>query len=270
MLIDGVPRRSVFSMFMKTKRRHARKAGSIKNTRWIAYATASGATAMVAAQIAEQNSIHYSGPINQTFNAAPGTYTLAYFQLDQPGDSLNPVHVRTDSGVGIAFVAMYGISAASVAGFSVSAFQYASKLAGGLLLMAWQALFRVLELLLSGVAIQIASGKVLGLASSASASMAVPVCSMAGPASTWMKVCRATHSPSSILHGPTRAIPSRRVRFPSQVHLACSRWVELACWLGGDSGRKGRWRLRGAESQVVFFKRAGEKFFGPLSSSGRR
>ena len=120
-------------MFMKTKRRHARKAGSIKNTRWIAYATASGATAMVAAQIAEA-SIHYSGPINQTFNAAPGTYTLAYFQLDQPGDSLNPVHVRTDSGVGIAFVAMYGISAASVAGFSVSAFQYASKLASGITL----------------------------------------------------------------------------------------------------------------------------------------
>ena len=117
---------------MKTNRPRPRNAAFIKNTRWIAYTTAAAATAVSGAQSADAF-VHYSGPINQPFNAASGTYSSALFQLDHAGDSFNPVHVRTDSGRGIAFVAMYGVNAASVAGFSVSQFQYASKLASGVI-----------------------------------------------------------------------------------------------------------------------------------------
>ncbi len=112
---------------MKTKKLGRTKPVSLSNSRWIAYATAGAATALGCAATTEEAvaSIHYSGPINQFFSG-----NSAYFQLDQPGDSLNPVHQGGASN-GAAVFFMYGIVAGSVAGFVGGAYQYASKLASG-------------------------------------------------------------------------------------------------------------------------------------------
>ncbi len=104
-----------------------RKLASISPNRWLAYATAGAATAVGCAATTQDAvaSIHYSGTINQFFSG-----NSAYFQLDQPGDSLNPVHNFLTSGVGAAFFAVYP-GAGSIAGFYAGAFQYASRLASG-------------------------------------------------------------------------------------------------------------------------------------------
>jgi PEP-CTERM motif-containing protein len=102
---------------MKTKRVRSRKSAAVSNSRWAAYATAGAATALAGAHSAE-GSIHYSGPINQSFNAAPGQFSQAYFQLDQPGNSINPYHYRfLASAYGAAGFAVYG-NAPAVAGFT--------------------------------------------------------------------------------------------------------------------------------------------------------
>ncbi len=113
---------------MKMKKLRRTKPLSLSNSRWAAYATAGAATALGCAATTEEAvaSIHYSGPINQFFSG-----TQAYFQLDQPGDSINPFHTGS-SGGGIALFFMYGIAAGSVAGFVAGSFQYASKLASGI------------------------------------------------------------------------------------------------------------------------------------------
>jgi hypothetical protein len=103
---------------MKTKHRSS-KSAVVTNRRWIAYATAGAATALAGAYSAE-GSIHYSGPINVSFNAAPGQFSQAYFQLDQPGNSLNPFHYRFPGGggaYGAAGLGLYG-NLPAVAGFT--------------------------------------------------------------------------------------------------------------------------------------------------------
>lgn len=113
-----------------------RKSASVATSRWAAYATAGVATALGCAATAEDAvaSIHYSGPINQFFSG-----NFASFQLDQPGDSIVPYH-QGSAGVGAALFLVNGINAASVAGFSASGPQYASKLGSGVNLnnhIAW-------------------------------------------------------------------------------------------------------------------------------------
>jgi hypothetical protein len=112
------------------------KVAAISNSRWTAYATAGAASALACVPTAEAD-IHYSGLINQSFNAAPGTVTQAYFQLDQPGNSINPFHRRfssPDSAYGQALFFLYG-NAPAIAGFSASAgfgtYAYLSKLSFG-------------------------------------------------------------------------------------------------------------------------------------------
>ena len=103
-----------------------RKVASIANSRWSAYVTAGAATALGCAATQEAvATIHYSGPINQFFSG-----NSAYFQLDQPGDSINPSHGSVSAG-GVALFFMYGVVAGSVAGFAAGAFQYASRLGSG-------------------------------------------------------------------------------------------------------------------------------------------
>ncbi len=119
---------------MTIKSVRSRETVSINHARWLGYAAAGVATTFAGAQTAEAD-IHYSGPINQTFNAPAGGSSSAFFQLDQAGDSINPFHARTNSGFsGVALFFMYGINAASVAGFYGGAFPYASKLASGIAL----------------------------------------------------------------------------------------------------------------------------------------
>ncbi len=109
---------------MKTKTLR-RKSVSLLNSRWSAYATAGAATVLGCAATTEEavGAIHYSGPINQFFSG-----NSAYFQLDQPGDSINPAHFGS-AGFGAGLFFMYGLVAGSVAGFTApTGFKYASKL----------------------------------------------------------------------------------------------------------------------------------------------
>ncbi len=61
--------------------RRRKKAVSINQSRWLAYATAGAATALACAQSAEGD-ITYSGPINRSFTAPPpGQSTFQHFAL---------------------------------------------------------------------------------------------------------------------------------------------------------------------------------------------
>lgn len=105
-----------------------RKSASIATSRWVAYATAGAATALVGVYSAEGD-IHYSGPINQTFNAAPGGTASAFFQLGAAGNAINPVHIRTSSGtLGAAFWNVTGVVSGAIAGYAASGYNYASRL----------------------------------------------------------------------------------------------------------------------------------------------
>ena len=114
---------------MRTKGR-VRKLACITNSRWAAYATAGAATAVVGVTSAEAD-IHYSGVINQVFNAPPGSNVSATFNL-APGASFVPVHVATSSGAeGIAVIGFFGMVSAAWNGFhgGGGAYPYVSKLA---------------------------------------------------------------------------------------------------------------------------------------------
>ena len=71
---------------MNMKRRPScRQTVKVSHSRWLAYATASAATALGASHSAEA-AIHYSGIVNQKF--PPHRDTLKTFPLDQAGDFL--------------------------------------------------------------------------------------------------------------------------------------------------------------------------------------
>jgi len=116
-----------------TARKIRPKSVSIGSARWMAYATAGAATALVGVYSAE-GAIHYSGALNITLNAAPGGTAQTYVNLvGQPaGNSLNPFHARLSSSsgatIGVAKWFMYGGVSGAVAGFAAGGFQYASRL----------------------------------------------------------------------------------------------------------------------------------------------
>jgi PEP-CTERM motif-containing protein len=73
-----------------------RKSVSVSNSRWLAYATAGAATAVAGVNSSEA-AIHYSGVINQVFNA-PATNTVhATFALSNAA-VLRFVHTRASAG----------------------------------------------------------------------------------------------------------------------------------------------------------------------------
>ena len=114
---------------MTTQKLRRKSAASVNNSRWAAYVTAGAATALGCAATAEAD-IHYSGLVNQLFNAPPGGSTHQAFNL-APGASFVPLHVATASGFGASprsdFVVL--ISAA-FNGFT-SGYAYVSRLAVG-------------------------------------------------------------------------------------------------------------------------------------------
>ncbi len=120
---------------MTTQKLRRKSSAAINNSRWAAYATAGVATALGAATA--EAAIHYSGPINKTFNAPPAGTATSYFKLDQPEDSIGPFHFRTSGGNGLAKFSMFGLASASVAAFNIlnstnfSVNRYASKLGSG-------------------------------------------------------------------------------------------------------------------------------------------
>src|SRR4030095_10920347 len=79
---------------MKPKRTRSRKPAVVPNSRWLAYATAGAATALVGTPSTEAE-IHYSGLVNHNF-APPGSF--AAFPLD-PGVTLQ-LFVGTGTHVG--------------------------------------------------------------------------------------------------------------------------------------------------------------------------
>ena len=116
---------------MKTKRARSRKSAVINNSRWVGYATAGAATALVGANAAE-GAIHHV-TVNQAFNnTGPASAQASNFQLDQPGDSIRFSHFATAPGLGIAyFGANVGLATAAFRGFSANGFKYASMLVSG-------------------------------------------------------------------------------------------------------------------------------------------
>jgi hypothetical protein len=99
-------------MNMKT-RQSRRRTAKVSHSRWLAYATASAATALVGSNSLEA-AIHYSGILNQKF--PPHIDTDKTFPLDQAGDFLlfqrheGPVYFgRTD----IDYFRAFGIASAA-------------------------------------------------------------------------------------------------------------------------------------------------------------
>jgi hypothetical protein len=116
---------------MKTKPPRSRKSAVINNSRWLGYATAGAATALVGANAAE-GAIHYVS-VNQPFNnTGPLSAQASNFQLDQAGDSIRFSHFATAPVLGIAYFGTnLGIATAAIRGFSANGFPYASRLVSG-------------------------------------------------------------------------------------------------------------------------------------------
>ena len=112
---------------MKLKAARRKPASITSNSRWIAYTTAGAATALGCVATSEASIV--SIDVNQTFNAAPGSYAVGYFNIGG-GGRLGFLHSRTSSGVnGISKVGIFGGGA--LRGVSVNSFPYAAKLAFG-------------------------------------------------------------------------------------------------------------------------------------------
>lgn len=117
---------------MKTLRR---KAISVTNSRWAAYATAGAATALAGLNSAEAD-ITYSGALNQPFNdtnPAANAGVIDSFGLGA-GASFYLLHNLVPSGAGFAGFAIAAINAASFAGVSgaSTSYRYPFKLASNL------------------------------------------------------------------------------------------------------------------------------------------
>jgi hypothetical protein len=113
-----------------------RGTASIAKTRWLAYATASAATALGASHSTEA-SIHYSGRLDVPF--PPHGDTIHTFSLDQPGDSLFFEHQD------FCYQALFnisGIASASFRGYGgqvayVSRLRYGRNISAGLFIRSF-------------------------------------------------------------------------------------------------------------------------------------
>jgi hypothetical protein len=96
---------------MKTSPRKT-PAAEIPAARWLNYAAAGAATALVSAPSVDAE-IHYSGPVNFDFQGTVSQYVG--FPLDQPGESIFFLHY-TFGGSARAFVRVYGLQTGGFAG----------------------------------------------------------------------------------------------------------------------------------------------------------
>jgi hypothetical protein len=119
------------------KRRQSRgHTVKVSHSRWLAYATASAATALAGSHSAEA-SIHYSGRLDVPF--PPHETTIHTFLLDQPGDSLFFEHQD------FCYQALFNISGLSSASFTgyggqvayVSRLRYGRNISAGLFIRSF-------------------------------------------------------------------------------------------------------------------------------------
>lgn len=103
---------------MKTSLRKT-PAAEIPAARWLNYAAAGAATALVSAPSVDAE-IHYSGPVNFDFQGTASQYVG--FQLDQPGESVFFVHY-TFGGSGNALLRVNGLQTGGFAGRYSSALE---------------------------------------------------------------------------------------------------------------------------------------------------
>jgi hypothetical protein len=127
---------------------HHRESNPISPHRWLAYAAAGAATAAMGAQTSKGDMIHYSGKINEHFNATqPGGGVCDYLPLAQPQkgllyNSLVPQHSRLAaprSSQGLGAMNVFGFATQAIVGFNATRAStskhfsrpYASKLGFG-------------------------------------------------------------------------------------------------------------------------------------------
>jgi hypothetical protein len=116
---------------------HRRKSVSVSNSRWLAYATAGAATAAAGASSSEA-AIHYSGVINQTFNAPATNFVVGTFALDNAA-VIRFMHTRASAGHPSSHgAALFRIEGAAVSnmflGSAVGFDRYPFRLASNVLL----------------------------------------------------------------------------------------------------------------------------------------
>jgi hypothetical protein len=112
---------------MKT-RRSCGQATKVSHSRWLAYATASAATALAGNNSAEA-AIHYSGRLDVTF--PPHNDYAKTFPLDQAGDFISFARLETGrfGATDAAYFRVYGIASAAWRGFRYGTYYvYVSKL----------------------------------------------------------------------------------------------------------------------------------------------
>jgi hypothetical protein len=111
---------------MNMKRRQSRpQTAKVSHSRWLAYATASAATALAGSHSAEA-AIHYSGRLDVTF--LPHNDYAKTFPLDQAGDFISFERAEDGTaffhGTDIAYFRIFGIAAASFRGFRSNTADY--------------------------------------------------------------------------------------------------------------------------------------------------
>lgn len=112
---------------MSKKFRQRRAGNIVPQTRWAAYVTAGAATAIAGVHSAEAD-IHYSGVLNVSFDAQPGSTVLQTFALDNSAE-IRFAHVRTASGAGLALFRIQGAAFSNVfRGVANNGFRYPSML----------------------------------------------------------------------------------------------------------------------------------------------
>lgn len=110
-----------------------RQSGNlIPKTRWAAYATAGAATALAGVNSAEAD-IHYSGTLDVSFNATPGSGGTAVqtFALDNSA-VLRFLHYRSSNSAGLALFRIQGAAVSNqFRGVANGSFRYPSNLGPG-------------------------------------------------------------------------------------------------------------------------------------------
>ena len=120
---------------MKT-RQSRRKTAKVSHPRWLAYATASAATALAGSHSAE-GAIHYSGRLlvpftGAGFNCGNSRSQEHTFQLDQAGDSLRFNRILDSDCRGIDSCHIFGAASAAARGaVGGNSLPYLSKLSTG-------------------------------------------------------------------------------------------------------------------------------------------
>ncbi len=118
---------------MKPSRVGSRRPAVITNSRWLAYATAGLASSFAADQSADAE-IHYSGPLNITFDASPGHPVRMKFPLNNGSAYFGLANLRAPqpwTGYGMAGFLIKAPGRAGFAATSYGVYRWVSQLTYG-------------------------------------------------------------------------------------------------------------------------------------------